>query len=469
MKISSLHIFFLIFLSILSDEPLLFFYAGALLLYILKIFWRSNEPNHLLVNLLLYWSVVAILIPYADLTNKPLNDLIRYGKSDIRLASWIGLFALTAYLLGIQIQIRNIKRVDEKYLFTLLTGYDSNRILLLYVIVSLLSAVLNSSIIHIPGGQLLLGVSYLKWVLLTFLIIHTLVVPNNKNLVVFIFVAEVLLSFSGFWAAFKDYVLIALGAYLIFIPKLNLRNYFLLVTIFVFSILLAVIWTFSKGEYRNYLTGGERSQVIVKQDNIRNINKFYEIVQTNFSIENFSENFFIGLDNLIYRISYVEFLAMTLNQVPVFLPHENGRLLQNAIEHIIKPRILFPDKKPIYDSELTSKYTGRKFTGAEEGASFSLGTVAESYVDFGPVYMFIPIFVFGLWIGWMYKFFIVNGYNIIWGLCYSAPIFQFAWSFPVPTSKFLGWSITYFVTFWFINKFLIKYLDHWLLKPEYKS
>jgi hypothetical protein len=160
---------------------------------------------------------------------------------------------------------------------------------------------------------------------------------------------------------------------------------------------------------------------------------------------------------------------MTLNQVPVFLPHENGRLLQNAIEHIIKPRILFPDKKPIYDSELTSKYTGRKFTGAEEGASFSLGTVAESYVDFGPVYMFIPIFVFGLWIGWMYKFFIVNGYNIIWGLCYSAPIFQFAWSFPVPTSKFLGWSITYFVTFWFINKFLIKYLDHWLLKPEYKS
>ena len=129
MKISSLHIFFLVFLSILSDEPLLFFYAGALLLYILKIFWRSNESKHLLVNLLLYWAVVAILIPYAELTNKPLNDLVRYGKSNIRLASWIGLFALTAYLLGIQIQIKNIKRVDEESLFTLLRGYDSNKIL----------------------------------------------------------------------------------------------------------------------------------------------------------------------------------------------------------------------------------------------------------------------------------------------------------------------------------------------------
>ncbi len=464
MKISSLHIFFLVLLSILSEEPLLFFYGGALLLYILKIFWRSNEPKHLLVNLLLYWVVVAILIPYADLTNQPLNDLVRYGKSDIRLASWIGLFALTAYIIGIHIQTKSVKRVDAGSLFTLLSSYDNNRVLLLYIIVSLLSAALNSFIIHIPGGQLLLAISYLKWVLLTFLMIHTLVVSNNKGLVLLLIIAEVLLSFSGFWAAFKDYVIVALGAYLIFSPKLNLKTYFLLFVVFVFSIFLAVIWTFSKAEYRNYLTGGERSQVIVKQDNLVNINKFYEIVQNNFSSENFSQNFLIGLDNLVYRVSYVEFLAMTMKQVPTYLPHEDGGLLINAVEHVIKPRILFPDKKIIFDSELTSKYTGVQFAGAEQGASFSLGTVAESYIDFGKYYMFIPIIFFGLWLGWMYKYFIVNGYNIIWGMCYSAPIFQFAWSFPVPTSKFFGWSITYFIGFWFLNKYIIKYLDKWLQK-----
>jgi hypothetical protein len=264
-------------------------------------------------------------------------------------------------------------------------------------------------------------------------------------------------------------VFVAIGAYLIFNPRLSFRSYLSLGFIVFLTLSISVVWTFSKGEYRRYLTGGERSQIIVKQDQIANIYKFSEIVQKDFSPKNFKQSFSEGLESLIYRVSYIEFLAMTMNQVPVFLPYENGRLLQNAVEHIFKPRILFPDKKPIYDSELTSKYTGRKFAGAEEGTSFSLGTVAESYVDFGPIYMFIPIFVFGLWVGWMYKYFIVNGYNIIWGLCYSAPIFQFAWSFPVPTSKFLGWSITYFVTFWFINKFLIKYLDQWLLKPEYKS
>ena len=443
---------------------MLFIYAGALLLYILKTFWRVNETKYLLVNLLLYWAVVAILIPYAELVNRPLSELTRYGKSDLRLASWVGLFALTFYLFGIQLITRKVKSVQLESLYTILDKYDGKRIIILYIIVSIISATLNSSIINIPGGQLFLAISYLKWVLLTFLIVHTLLIDNNKSLVILLVLLEVLLSFSGFWAAFKDYVLVALAAYLIFSPKLSFKTYFLLSVVFAFSLFLSVIWTFSKGEYRQYLTGGERTQLIVKQDNLDNIQKFYEIVQRDFSSEKFNENFLIGLENLVYRVSYVEFLALSMKQVPTYLPHENGTLLISAIEHILKPRILFPDKKPIYDSELTSKYTGVQFSGAEQGASFSLGTVAESYVDFGKYYMFIPIFFFGLWIGWMYKYFIVNGYNIIWGMCYSAPIFQFAWSFPVPTAKFFGWSVTYFIGFWFLNKYIIKHLDNWLLK-----
>ena len=414
--------------------------------------------------MLLYWSVVAILIPYAELANKPLNDLTRYGKVDLYSASWLGLFALTFYLIGIHIVTKKIKSIQQDSLYNILRRYDSRKLILLYIVFSLLSALFNSSIIHVPGGQLLLAITYLKWVLLTLLIVHTIAVDNNRTLVVLLVLIEVLLSFSGFWAAFKDYILVALGAYLMFSPRLSLKTYFILSIVFLVSLFFAVVWTYSKGEYRKYLTGGERTQFIIEQDNLSNIQKFYEIVQRDFSSENFKENFLIGLENLIYRVSYVEFLGLTMKQVPTYLPHENGNLLINSFEHILKPRILFPDKKPIYDSELTSKYTGVQFAGAEQGTSFSLGTVAESYVDFGKYYMFIPIFFFGLWIGCMYKYFIVNGYNIIWGMCYSAPIFQFAWSFPVPTAKFFGWSVTYFIGFWFLNKYIIKHLDNWLIK-----
>lgn len=466
MKGKFFYILILFLLSLLSIEPLLFFYSGALLLYILKYFWRENEPKHLLVNLLLYWAVVAILIPYSELFDKPLNQLTRYGKTDIALASWLGLIALTFYTLAIQFSILKVHKISLASLTNLLGKYNGRRIIFVYILVSVLSAVLSSSILQIPGGQLLLSVVYMKWVLLTFLIIHTLVDSRNRNLVILIVVIEIILSFSGFWAAFKDYVLVGIGAYLMLSRRVSLKSSFIIFCIGTITLLLSVIWTFSKGEYRQYLTGGERSQYVVQQDQYNNLIKFFEIAAKDFSPENFSKSFTLGLENLVHRISYVEFLALTMNQVPTYLPHEHGMLLQNAFEHILKPRFLFPDKKPIYDSELTSKYTGVQFAGAEQGTSFSLGTVAESYVDFGKYYMFVPVFFFGLWLGWMYRYFIINGYNIIWGMCYSAPIFQFAWSFPVPTSKFLGWSITYFVGFWFLNKFLIQYLDAWLLRGK---
>lgn len=454
----------LLLLAVFSSEPFLFLYAGILLLYVQHVCWRINETKHLFVNLLLYWSVVAVLIPYADIVNKPLQQLYVYGKSDIVLASWIGLTALAVYLTGIQAAIFRVKTIDISLLMNLLNRYNGRKIMLVYIIVSLLSVLFNSTIIFIPGGQLLLSVTYMKWVLLTLLIAHTLVDDSSRLIVLILVVLEILLSFSGFWAAFKDYILVVIGAYFLFTPKFSFKTVFLVLSILIVTLFTSVVWTYSKGEYRKYLTGGERTQIIVQEDQLSNLFKFIAIVKEDFSPENFRSSFSAGLESLIHRISYVEFFALAMKQVPEYIPHEEGNLLKNAFEHVLKPRFLFPDKKPIYDSELTSKYTGIQFAGAEQGTSFSLGTVAESYVDFGRVYMFIPILLFGFWIGWLYRYFIVNGYNIIWGMCYSAPIFQFAWSFPVPTTKFLGWSITYFIGFWFLNKYLIKHLDNFLLK-----
>ena len=464
MKNKFIFILVLLLLAVFSSEPFLFLYAGILLLYVQHVCWRINETKHLFVNLLLYWSVVAVLIPYADIVNKPLQQLYVYGKSDIVLASWIGLTALAVYLTGIQAAIFRVKTIDISLLMNLLNRYSGRKIMLVYIIVSLLSVLFNSTIIFIPGGQLLLSVTYMKWVLLTLLIAHTLVDDSSRLIVLILVVLEILLSFSGFWAAFKDYLLVVIGAYFLFNPKFSFKTVFLVLSILIVTLFTSVVWTYSKGEYRKYLTGGERTQIIVQEDQLSNLFKFIAIVKEDFSPENFRSSFSAGLESLIHRISYVEFFALAMKQVPEYIPHEEGNLLKNAFEHVLKPRFLFPDKKPIYDSELTSKYTGIQFAGAEQGTSFSLGTVAESYVDFGRVYMFIPILLFGFWIGWLYRFFIVNGYNIIWGMCYSAPIFQFAWSFPVPTTKFLGWSITYFIGFWFLNKYLIKHLDNFLLK-----
>lgn len=469
MKFNGVQLLVFFIFILISPDPLLMTFAGMVLFFILRIMWRDNEPKHLLSNMIIYWMVVSVLLPYGAIYGKSVSTLVRYNAKTMEVATWLSITALFFYALGTYLPIRKIKIFNPKALEDLLKRYDARKLFATYIYYSIFAALLGRILLTFSGGQMLMSLVYFKWVFLTFLIIHTLIVPSNKKYVIILIVIEVLLSFSGFWAAFKDYILVAVGAYLMLTPKISWKNGLLLLSVGLLAFLLSVLWSASKTEYRRYLTGGERSQAIVETDQFKNISKLMEIVSNDFSSENFSESFVRGTDALIYRVSYVEFFALALQRVPVFMPHENGNLLKGAFDHVLKPRIFFPDKKIIYDSELTSKYTGVSFSGADVGVSFSLGCVAESYVDFGEIYMFVPIFFFGLWLGWMYKKFVTEGYNLIWGLCYSAPIFHFAWSFPVPTTKFLGWSVTYFVGTYFINRYLIKYLDRYLLKKEYQG
>jgi hypothetical protein len=468
MKTNIIHFYIFAFFVLVSPDPLLMLVSGLVLMLTFKLMWRENEPKHLLVNLILNWMVVAILLPFGAIFQKPLSELSNYNVDTIVYATWLAVFSQFFYLVGIYLPIQKLVVTRMERLQFILSQYDGKKIFSAYVIYSFFTAALFPILLGTSGGQMFMGLIYFKWVFLTFLIIHTSVIPSNTKYVLLFVGFEILLSFSGFWSTFKDYILVAVGAFFTLNRKISAKTFFAVFLTFTVTFFIMIVWSASKVKYRAFLTGGQRSQVIVQTDQLNNIAVLWGIVSEDFSAKNFSENFDIGRDALIYRISYVEYFALALKQVPTFIPHENGKMLQDAFEHILKPRILFPDKKAIYDSDITSKYTGTKFAGRDEGTSFSLGAVAEAYIDFGVVFMFIPIFFFGLFFGWTYKFLMLNGYNIVWGICYSAPIFQYAWMFPVPGTKLLGWSITYFVNFYLINRYLVKYLDRWLLLKEIK-
>src|SRR5204863_3861183 len=103
---------------------------------------------------------------------------------------------------------------------------------------------------------------------------------------------------------------------------------------------------------------------------------------------------------------YVKFFALTIENVPANIPYENGTLWLGTVNHVLMPRFLFPNKPAIHDSERTRYYTGIKVAGPEEGTSIGIGYMAESYVDFGPVGMFVPILFLGMLYGLIYRFFV---------------------------------------------------------------
>lgn len=454
--------FILFCLWLFSPDKEIFGVACVLMLFLAKKGWREDEPKVILFGMIFYWLTVCTLMIYGIFFHKHLVDLTETPDTFV-YTTYLALFATFVYGSGILLAIRKVKVTHANVLFKELQSYSARKLLIAYCCYSAVSSVLGGVVLSFGGlSQFGVAVIWMKWAFLTLLIIHTLLFPSNQKYVYIVLVVEVLLSFSGFWSSFKDYLFIAAASFLTFSTTINLRKVLFVSVLGVVAFFLMVVWSVVKGEYRQYLTGGQKTQVIAEQGTFDNLQKLTDLVGEKFSKENFKENFSQGLISLAYRVNYTEYFAMSVAQVPKALPFEGGALLMAGFEHVFKPRIFFPNKKSIDDSELTSKYTGRRFSGADQGVSFSLGLVAERYIDYGPIYMFVPIFFFGYLLGIIYKFILSRSFNHVWGLALTAPLFFLIPSLGVATTKFLGWLLTYFIAWFIINKFLLKRVDSFL-------
>jgi hypothetical protein len=143
------------------------------------------------------------------------------------------------------------------------------------------------------------------------------------------------------------------------------------------------------------------------------------------------------------RVSYVNFLALCIINVPSQVPHEDGALWLEAVQHVMMPRFLFPSKAALYDSERTTMYTGQQVAGVAESTSIGMGYVAESYVDFGPFLMFAPIFALGAFYGLIYRWFAIRSRLPLAGTAIATAILVFG-GYTIETScaKLLGGNLS---------------------------
>ena len=122
--------------------------------------------------------------------------------------------------------------------------------------------------------------------------------------------------------------------------------------------------------------------------------------------------------------------------------------------HVLTPRVLYPDKPPLTpDSEITMRYTGLHLASAEEGTSISIGYMGESYVDFGPYGMFVPVFILGVLWGLMYYFIVSRARFLVFGYAFATALLLNAYQFEMTGIKLLGG-----VTMSFLVLALIMYL-----------
>lgn len=447
-------------LSFLTPNPLLTIACISVIPFFVLLI-RKNELPVLFLALCFQWIAVTIKVFFANAKG---FDFLYYHTfpEHIYKALFLSLFGLIVLSLGVWIVVRSANNISNVTLKKLIEKVDIKKALYFYITYSLFASLIGSSFLSLGGlAQLTYILLQFKWsfYLLLFLIIATSNISKYKTILIILIIGEFILGFASYFSSFKEILLFTFIGLLATVKNLSLKKFTVLFLFAVFVFQLGIIWTAIKPDFRMYLSAGERKQTITVSKT-EAINKFIDLATAvSDDIKDRSQFY------LIDRVSYIDYFSSAISYVPKTVEHENGEVWLKAIMHVLMPRLLFPDKPAIDESVHLTKYTGVIYATGEQGASFSLGYMADSYVDFGPFYMFVPIFLVGVLIGAIYKYFINNSYNQLWGIVLIVPMFHFAGSYETSAIKLFGRLLTYFIVFYVINKYLIPFLDRYISKP----
>jgi len=239
-----------------------------------------------------------------------------------------------------------------------------------------------------------------------FLIMRRLCSPTPRWGVLAVVVSvEVIMGITGFFAGFREPIVLVVLAVLEVFDRRNTQHW-AAVTVAVVAVgVLGLVWMGIRRDYR-------REYVEVDQfSNSRNtrVQRVSDLTAAFF--KNDASEVWGTADTLVDRMWTIYYPALVLARVPSVLPHTNGAILNDALTHIVTPRVFFPNKPELMsDSEKVRKYSNVRVAGRESNTSIAFGYSAEAYIDFGIPLMFLPVFCYGICLGALYALF----RSIIW-------------------------------------------------------
>lgn len=425
-------------------------------LFAFRLLWIDKQTNVLFWGMMMQWLSSATQLLYCNFLRITLEERVKddsfpaHTMEDATTYSMIGLYFFT---LGLYLVV---KKIRHQPLDSILSFYNPKNILFLYVGVSTTIFLTSSIIWRFPSVvQYFYFFFFIKWgfFVVTFYIIHK-TAPSLRSLLYSVVAVEVILSFASFFAGnFLNIASFIVLCLILLQPKLNIRAYIFILGGVIGLLHLLILWSAIKGEYRRFVSAGQSTQSIQVSRSEAN-DKLTNLI-TNVSDEQYDK----GIVTLVDRLGYIQFFAATLDYVPKTVPHQNGEIYLSAVQHYLVPRFINPNKKVLDDSKHTQEFTGIGVSGAESATSFSLGYIADAYIDFGPIYMHVILFVFGALFGFFYKFLYTKAPNEMWAWIFTVPFFLLININGADTKKALGWVLIYFLVVAIVRKQLIKRLD----------
>lgn len=370
--------------------------VALLLLGAIWYFLRSDEgPPVLSLALTFQWAQVCSGVFYHGLTGRPLEAIL---LSDYRPMVLLGMGCVAALLIGLKLALIGHRSPTTRLALPVHILSTQGLLVVYFVLLSSMGAFLAVAWRVPLLTQGLIAMSFLRLVALYLLLRRYTTGRLRWRQVLLLLGIEVVLGFTGFFASFREPLMMLVLVLLERFDARKLRNWFLVGASAAAILLFGLLWLSIRGTYRSSFEVEAFAQSrTARLEKVASLSKGF----FGSGAEALREN----MDFFVERLWAIYYPALAVSRVPEVLPHEEGRILTGAVRHILMPRLFFPNKPSLpSDSEMVRKYSGLWVAGADEGTSIAFGYAAESYIDFGLPWMFLPSLVFGFVMGHLYRF-----------------------------------------------------------------
>lgn len=428
---------------------------AALLMSLLLVSDRHHDYAVLVWVIGFNWLGIVAPILASDLSATALSDdlLGPYRQ----LAVNLNLIALVVFSFGLALSIRlggGLTALDRHRDPPFAAAAVTVQTGVIAYFASLGVAELGSYIVsNIPQLQQPMIVLYLvKFIFVYLVAAAAFTAGRGYGWLAVILAVEVVSGLTSFFGTFKEAFFLVLIALVAAGRRPSLRMWTVGVASAVVVLLLSVLWTAVKPDYRRWVSGYTGEQIVVRSFEERLGWMADHMLDGNIE-------YWKSFNDMIYRIDNTYVFAQFLAQEDIgSVPDLPSRYL-GGIEHVLMPRLLFPGKEVIDDSAVTTALTGRVI---DKNTSISIGFVAEAYYDFGPGWMFIPVLLIGMTVGAAGRYFMTRSAPYLIRQAFTATalfnFFQFGTNF----NKALGTFLIGFVVFALILKFVYPFAAIWL-------
>jgi hypothetical protein len=418
---------------------------------------QTHKPSVFFIILLYHFIQIAAGIWQANYLEKDINYRSPSQQTAI-ICCLVGLIFMFLPIIYYQNKLPKISRALIKKHADRLSLQKTFKV---YVVSFFVINALVGIAFFVQGlTQVIFSLANIKWFL--FLLFGFQAILKQRMLREFYIFAsiEFALGFFSYFSEFKTIIFYTTSIFLVLISQIQFKQFVAAVFGIVFLVFAGVFWTGIKGDYRNFLNKGSKSQS-VQVEKEEAFDKLIELSEKK-GLSNFEESTRSFLD----RLQYTYHIAKAMDRVPSIVPHQNGNNWLSMLTFVTTPRIINPNKG-VYDASLkATKYTGIQYMGVKRGVSVSLGYFADGYIDFGYVFMFIPLLILGFIYGRSSYFFMQrSSNNFLFNISIVCAIFMELFAFESDGIFLFGRVYANLIVFFVLRRFAFKPLLAYLQMP----